>query len=263
MKRMTIDEIAKQKKCSVSTIQRLFKNYLNNPPVPKVKENNNCHLIIDGTYHSDFCLINYFDADLKHIQYYEIIKDENYRDFESGLKLLKAAGIIIASITSDGHRQLIMAVKEVFPGMTHQRCIVHVQRMALNYLTKFPKSDAGKKLRIIVKDLHKINTHEERKNWIDRFRHWEFEHHEFIHERKKEYASNSWHAHPEIRKVRSVVNNALPNLFYYLDDKQIPKSTNGLECRFSYLKNNLRIHRGLSKKNRRNFVLWYNFFKYN
>lgn len=177
--------------------------------------------------------------------------------------MLKAAGLIIASITSDGHKQLILAIKEVYPGMIHQRCVVHVQRMGLNYLTRFPKSNAGRELRIIIKDLHKISDHEERKNWVNRFNKWEFDNYEFIHKKKKDYIGSHLYAHHDIRKSRSVIKNALPNLFYYLDDSKIPKSTNALECRFSYFKNNLRVHRGLSKINRRNFILWYNWLKYN
>ncbi|MEA3464371.1 MAG: transposase, partial [Patescibacteria group bacterium] len=65
------------------------------------------------------------------------------------------------------------------------------------------------------------------------------------------------------RRTRSLIKNALPNMFHYLDNPETPKSSNGLESRFSYLKNNLNIHRGLSRKNRRNFILWYNYFKYN
>jgi len=259
---MTLEEIAKQKKCSISTIQRLFKNYLNNPPTPQIKENNNCHLIIDGTYHSDFCIINYFDSDLKHLQYFEIAKTENYRDFKLSLELLKSAGLNIASITSDGHRELILAVKEVLPGIKHQRCIIHVQRTAANYLTIFPRSEAGKELRKIVRDLHRINNRQEKNEWVAKFDYWNFNHREYINDRRRSFDSNHLYTHSEIRKARSVIKNSLPNLFYYLDDPKIPKSTNGLESRFSYLKNNLRIHRGLSKRNRKNFLLWYFHFKY-
>ncbi|MBU3905605.1 transposase, partial [Patescibacteria group bacterium] len=71
------------------------------------------------------------------------------------------------------------------------------------------------------------------------------------------------YTHKLLRRTRSLIKNALPNIFHYLDNPETPKSSNGLECRFSYLKNNLNIHRGLSRKNRRNFILWYNYFKYN
>lgn len=260
---MTLGEIAIKKKCSVSTIQRLFKKYLDEPPVPRIKTNNHCHLIIDGTYHSNFCLLNYFDSDLKHLQYYEIVRDENFRDFAMGLSLLKEAGLKIASITSDGERELIMAVREVFPEALHQRCIVHVQRMSLAYLTRFPRTPAGKKLRQIVLKLHEISNHEERSAWIKKFREWECEHYDFLNERNSVFSESKLYIHYDVRRVRTLINNTLPNLFYYLDDPEIPKSTNSLECRFSYLKNNLRIHRGLSNQHRKSFVLWYNWFKYN
>ncbi len=180
---MTIEEIAEQKKCSSRNIHRLFKNYLDNPPTPQIKENNNCHLMIDGTYSGEICLLNYFDNNLKHLQYYEIVKKENYLDFKLGLELLKAAGIDVASITSDGDRGLIMAINEVFPGICHQRCIIHVQRMALAYLTRNPKYPAGRELRKIVLDLHRVSNYEERAEWVKRYRDWETEYHDFLGER--------------------------------------------------------------------------------
>jgi len=260
---MTLKEIAKQRECSISTIQRLFKTYLDNPPIPKFKANDNCHLLVDGTYISNFCIINYFDSDLKHLQYYEIVKDENYQDFKVELKLLKDAGLNIVSITSDGDRGLIMAVREVLPGIKHQRCLIHVQRMSLLYLTRYPKTNAGKDLRSIILTLHEIFNFEDKNNWIKNFKEWEFKYREFLSERSSDIYESKLYRHYDVRRVRTLINNTLPNLFHYLSDPKIQKSTNGLECRFSYLKNNLRIHRGLSNQHRRSFVLWYNWFKYN
>ncbi len=263
MGRRTIAEIAKEKDCSVNTIHRLFDIFLNNPPTPQIKENNNCHLMIDGTYSGEICLLNYFDNDLKHLQYFEIVKQENYLDFKLGLELLKMAGLNIVSITSDGDRGLIMAINEVLPGVTHQRCIIHVQRMGLAYLTRFPKYPAGRELREIVLDLHRVSGYEERTEWVRRYRNWEAEYHDFLGERTEFLSDKRLYKHYGIRQVRTLINNTLPHLFHYLDDPKIPKSNNGLECRFSYLKNNLRIHRGLSKEHRKSFLLWYNWFKYN
>ncbi|MFH1522549.1 MAG: transposase, partial [Patescibacteria group bacterium] len=70
-----------------------------------------------------------------------------------------------------------------------------------------------------------------------------------------------WYTHKLLRRTRSLVKNALPDMFHYLDNPNIQKSSNGLESQFSYLKNNLKIHRGLSQKSRENFVRWYYYFK--
>jgi hypothetical protein len=220
-------------------------------------------LLVDGTYHSDFCLINYFDSDLKHLQYYEIVDSENYQDFKGGLQALKEVGLKIVSITSDGKKELAMAIKEVLPEIKHQRCLIHVQRMSLIYLTRNPRTRAGKELRALVLTLHEIFNHQDRSNWIREFNEWEFKYKDFLGERSSDLYSTKLYRHYDVRRVRSLINNTLPSLFYYLDDPKIQKSTNGLECRFSYLKNNLRIHRGLSKEHRKSFILWYNWFKYN
>lgn len=219
--------------------------------------------MIDGTYFGDICLINYFDNDLKHLQYFEVVKDENYLDFRMGLELLKEAGLNIKSITSDGDKGLIMAINEVFPGIAHQRCVIHVQRMGLAYLTRFPKYPAGRELRKLILDIHRIFDNEDRKKWIQRYYCWESEYHDFLSERTEFLSDKRLYKHYGIRQARTIINNALPHMFHYLNDPKIPKSNNGLESRFSYLKNNLRIHRGLSKEHRKSFLLWYNWFKYN
>jgi len=244
-------------------LQRLFKHYLNSPPIPKVKSNNNCHLIIDGTYTSDFCILNYLDNDLKYLQYYGIVNRENSTEYIIDLELLKQSGLNIVSITSDGQKGLNKAIKQVFPNIIRQRCIIHIQRMSLIYLTRFPKTEAGITLRYWVKKLHEIDSYETRDFWIKQFRLWNNKYDSFLKEKSESLSGRKWYTHKLLRRTRSLIKNALPNMFHYLDYPEVPKSTNGLESRFSYFKNNLNIHRGLSRANRRNFILWYNYFKCN
>lgn len=66
--RLEFSDIVKQKGCSVSTLQRLFKNYLDNPPTPQIKLNENCHLMIDGTYSGENqleCRFSYLKNNLR------------------------------------------------------------------------------------------------------------------------------------------------------------------------------------------------------
>ena len=249
---------------SISTLRILFKNYLNDPPRFKPKVNNNCHLLIDGTYFkTNFCALHYFDNDLNHLQYFRIVERENYYNYLTDLEFLKQLGLTVVSITSDGQKGLIKAINDVFPNTIHQRCIIHIQRLSLAYLTRFPKTDAGIELRYLVKELHRIETYYDRDLWIKYFNNWCIKYNDFLKEKSESESGRRWFTHKSLRKTRSLIKNALPNMFHYLDDYRIPKSTNGLETRFSYLKNSLRIHRGLSNENRKNFIVWYNYFKYN
>ena len=196
------------------------------------------------------------------MQFYNIVKYESYDNYQNDLKLLKQSGLNIVSITSDGQRGLKKAISEVFPRVIHQRCVIHIQRMSLIYLTRNPKTEAGMMLRCWVTKLHEIDTIEKRDDWIYQFNNWRRLFDSFLKEKSEALSGRTWYTHKLLRRTRTLIKNALPNMFHYLEDYEIPKSTNGLECRFSYLKNNLNIHRGLSKKNRINFVKWYNYFKY-
>lgn len=260
--RLTLEEIAKQRNLTIKTIRTKFQAFLSSPPISKIKPNNNCHLLIDGTYYADFCILNYLDNDQKYLQFYNIVKYENYDNYLNDLKLLKETELNIVSITSDGQRGLKKAISEVFPGAIHQRCIIHIQRMSLIYLTRHPKTEAGLMLRYWVKKLYQIDTSEKRDYWIYQFNNWCRLYESFLKEKSESLSGRTWYTHKMLRRTRALIKNALPNMFHYLDNPEIPKSTNGLESRFSYLKNNLNIHRGLSEKNRINFVKWYNFFKY-
>lgn len=256
-------ELSMESNRSIDTLRILFRKFLDNPPRFKARANNNCHLIIDGTYFkNDLCLLNYLDNDLDHLRYFRIVERENYYDYLTDLEFLKQLGLTVASITSDGQKGLIKAINDVYPNIIHQRCVIHIQRMSLAYLTRFPKTEAGIELRFLVRILHTIKSHNDKNLWIECFSKWCEKYNEFLKEKSISVSGRKWYTHKLLRRTRSLIKNALPDMFHYLDDPKIPKSTNGLETRFSFLKNNLKIHRGLTKKNRKNFIIWYNYFKY-
>lgn len=257
-------ELSKESGKSIKTLQRLFEKYLDNPPRFKPRINDKCHLVIDGTYFkNNFCVLHYFDNDLNHLQYFRIVERENYYDYLTDLEFLKQLGLTIISITSDGQKGLIKAINDVYPNVIHQRCIIHIRRMSLAYLTRFPKTEAGIELRFLARILHRIKSNNDKNLWIELFNEWCDKYDGFLKEKSISLSGRKWYTHKMLRRTRSLIKNALPNTFHYLDDPGIPKSTNGLETRFSYLKNSLKIHRGLSKKNRKSFIVWYNYFKYN
>jgi hypothetical protein len=58
-----------------------------------------------------------------------------------------------------------------------------------------------------------------------------------------------------------MVIKAIPNLFHYIDNPKIARSTNALVGYFSRVKEHYRLHRGLSKRNKINYFNWYFFLK--
>ena len=56
------------------------------------------------------------------------------------------------------------------------------------------------------------------------------------------------------------LKRAIPNLFTFVDHPGLPKTTNALEAFFGHLKDQLRLHRGLSETRVDNFIKWYLYF---
>ena len=63
----------------------------------------------------------------------------------------------------------------------------------------------------------------------------------------------------DVLRARSMLLKALPNLFPYVSNKDIIRSTNALEGYFSRLKEHYRRHRGLAPRHRNAYFQWYFF----
>jgi transposase-like protein len=166
----------------------------------------------------------------------------------------------IESITTDGHKSALKAIKKSLPNVTVQRCLVHIQRMCLLWLTRFPKHPAGVELRALVLMLLKIQSANDRLYWTGELTLWYNRHKEYLAE--KVYNENTgryWYKHKLLRRSYFTIKRALPNMFHFLNNPKIPATTNGIEGYFGHLKNHLDLHRGLSIKHRINFIKWYIF----
>ena len=255
-----LDRVSAQSGYSKSKIQRLCKHYLNSPPVFSIPQKKSVHIIIDGTYFSsDICLVVYRNSDIKCTQLYRLSDNERYEEIKEDLENLLALNINVQSITCDGHRAILKAIRKVFKKkIILQRCLVHIQRMSRIWLTKEPKSIAAKELRTLTQQLHRIATHEQKLYWLRALYDWDTTHQTFIQEKSFNPLTNrTWYTHKMVRRVRHLLIHAFPDMFHFLDNDKIPKSTNALESFFGHLKDNLSIHRGLTVHNRKNFIKWY------
>lgn len=258
--KQTLEQISERSGYSKSKIQRLFNYYLNKLPEFRIPQKESVHIIIDGTYFSsDICLVVYRNSDIKCTQLYRLSDDERYVEIKEDLENLKALNIHVESVTCDGHRAILKAVKKVFKKeVVVQRCLVHIQRMSRIWLTKSPQSMAGKELLQLTQKIHLITTHEQKLYWLRALYDWDVKHESFISEKSFSTATNRfWYTHKMVRRVRYLLIHAFTDMFHYLDNSKIHKSTNALESFFGHLKDNLSIHRGLTLLHRKNFIRWY------
>ncbi len=220
-------------------------------------------MLIDGTYFKgNLCLVIYRDDAIKFTQLYRLTDGEWEEEIKEDLKNLLQLGVQIESITCDGHRAILNAIKKTCKGVVVQRCIVHIQRMCKIWLTQSPQTEAGKELLNIVHSLHAISNKDQWGYWIVSLVHWHEKYQSFLDEKSfNELTGRYWFTHKMVRRAFITIKRALPNMFHYLDNPRIPKSTNGLESFFGHLKDNLSIHRGLSYEHRKNFIKWYLYFR--
>lgn len=263
--RRTIDDLVQESGYSKRTLKRYFNDYLSSPPKLSFYPSEKVYLIIDGTYFSNgICLVLYRDAIIKFTQLYRFSNGEHYSEIKEDLLNLLKLGVQIESVTSDGHKSILKAVKEALPNAILQRCLVHIQRDCRIWLTKHPKSFAGYDLKQITSQIHTIKTRYQLSFWLLDLHNWHKEYEDYINEKSYNIETDRyWFTHKMVRRSFITIKRALPNMFHYLDNPKIPKSSNSIESFFGHMKGHLNIHRGLSYQHRKQYLMWYLYFKNN
>lgn len=261
LERQTYKTLCRDSGYSKDTLQRTFYSILESSPTIKIIKREKVTLRVDATYFAKFCLVAYQDDFDGYTQLIRFTDGEHYQEIKEDLTNLLKLGVKLESITSDGDKNILKAIKKTDKKIIIQRCLVHIQRMCLVWLTKFPKHIAAQELRKHILLLLKIKTHNDRIWWTDQLKLWFKRHQEYLNEKTiNPETQRYWYTHKLLRRSYFTIKRALPNMFHYLDNPAIPKTTNGIEGYFSHLKNHLDLHRGLTLKNRINFIKWYIYF---
>lgn len=259
MERHVYKNLMRDSGMSQSTIQRLFKRLLNDAPAVPIRSKGKVHLLIDGTYFpNDLCLILYYDHDLRYVQLYRHTDQERYKQIKEDLDNLKKLGVDVYSVTCDGHKAILKAIKKVYPLAIIQRCLIHIKRQSRNYLSAAPQLQAGQELLKISNRVTAIKSHEQCGLWLLSIKNWEDKYLTFVNETSlNEESGRYWYKHKNLHAAYQLLVRAIPHMFGYLDDPQIPNTTNRLESYFKHLKEKLNLHSGLRIESKRNFIKWY------
>lgn len=165
------------------------------------------------------------------------------------------------AVVIDGQKGLLAANLCLWPHTKIQRCLVHIERLTRIRLTRQPKTTAGKELLRLVQRLFAVRTKRQRGRWLGVYRRWERRHAAFLKERsygepRAGKKRNWWYTHRNIRAARSLIRNALPHLFTFIDHPQVPRTTNLVEGGVnSRLKELVHRHRGLPQDRKQVLVI--------
>lgn len=258
LERQTFKTLSRDSKLSIDTLQRLFYTFLEESPKVEIRKSTKVNLRMDATYFKHFCMLCYQDHTDGYTQLIRFSNGEHYAEIKEDLDNLIKLGVCIESVTTDGHKSAIKAIRKSLPDAMLQRCLVHIQRMCLLWLTRYPKHLSGIELRRLVLQIMKIKTDNDRLYWVRQLEHWHNTHKAYLQE--KTFNPNTgryWYTHKMIRRSYYTMKRALPDMFHYLYNPKIPATTNGIEGFFSHLKNHLDLHRGLTPKHRIDFIKWY------
>jgi transposase-like protein len=181
---------------------------------------------------------------------------EGYTSTSPWFKRLKAQGLKPRFITMDGEKSVIRAIQEVWPKVKIQRCLYHIQREGMRWLRTYPKTQAGQDLRQLLNTLCRIRTNLGRDVFIKNFHLWLDRYQDFVLSLPRTEV-----AYKDLNKTMVLIYNALPDMFHYLKNRRVPKTTNTLESFYSRLKSDYQRHRGLTEKHRIIYLQWYCYYK--
>jgi transposase-like protein len=213
-------------------------------------------MIYDATYfHKDGCLLNLMDARDQKIIAHLYVKNESFAEAYPWFMKLREQGLNPRFITTDGERSVLRATHMVWPQAKLQRCLYHLQHEGMRWLRTYPKTEAGKALRDILSRLSWIKTVGERNAFLQKYRQWIDQYRDYVLALPRTTVASK-----DLRRAMVLLNNALPDMFYYLEDFHVHPTTNALEGFHSRLKADYRRHRGISKAHRIQYISWYSYF---
>lgn len=148
------------------------------------------------------------------------VRENSERHLTAFLMPLKNRRLQPASCTTDGNPQAMRVLKRLWPGIIIQRCLVHIQRQGLKWCRTYPKRTDARHLRKIFRQVSCIRTKEERDIFLSRVKRWEER-----YGRKIASQPEKGRVFSDIKRARSMLLKALPDMFHYLDNSAIPPTT--------------------------------------
>ena len=207
---------------------------------------------LDTTYWGrHFGLMVIKDALRNKILWHKYVRNETIAQYIEGISWLKSQGFKIYGAVIDGMRGLAQALCPI----PVQMCQFHQILIIRRYLTQEPDLEASVQLLDLVKSI----TRMDKESFIGAFNEWYEKYKDVLNERvhdKRIKRNTPPYMRPRLRSAYLSLRRNMPLLWTFYDHPEtgLPNTNNGIEGLFSDLKGKLRVHRGISKDNRKKLL---------
>ena len=185
------------------------------------------------------------------VLWHKYVRSETIAQYIEGISWLKSQGFKIYGAVIDGMRGLAQALYPI----PVQMCQFHQILITRRYLTQDPDLEASIELLDLVKSI----TRMDKESFIGAFNEWYEKYKDVLNERVNDKRIKRY-TPPYMRsKLRSAYLSLRRNMsllwtFYDHPETGLPNTNNAIEGLFSDIKSKLRVHRGVSKENRKKLL---------
>ena len=247
--KQTLMQLSAKYNVSERTIRRDLEGMCFVHSIAKYKE---VTIQLDTTYWGrNFGLMVIKDVLRNKVLWHKYVRNETIAQYVEGVSWLQTQGFKIYGAVIDGMRGLAQALYPI----PVQMCQFHQILITRRYLTQDPDLEASIELLDLVKSI----TRMDKESFVGAFNEWYEKYKDVLNERVHDKRIKRY-APPYMRpKLRSAYLSLRRNMsllwtFYDHPETGLPNTNNAIEGLFSDIKSKLRVHRGVSKENRKKLL---------
>ena len=247
--KQTLVQLSAKYNVSERTIRRDLEGMRFVHSVAKYKE---VTVQLDTTYWGrNFGLMVIKDVLRNKVLWHKYVRSETIAQYIEGISWLKSQGFKIYGAVIDGMRGLAQALYPI----PVQMCQFHQILITRRYLTQDPDLEASIELLDLVKSI----TRMDKESFIGAFNEWYEKYKDVLNERvndKRIKRCTPPYMRPRPRSAYLSLRRNMPLLWTFYDHPEtgLPNTNNAIEGLFSDIKSKLRVHRGISKDNRKKLL---------
>lgn len=248
-RKQTYKELSEDYKFSLKTIQQILDSYEFIPPQLQPSK---IILLMDTTYFWDIWVMAFKDSQTKKVVNIKLVKNETNDVYKLWVQELREKWWKIEAIVCDGKKGLLSSFSSLW--IPTQMCQFHQVAILRRYITKKPKLQANKDLKLLwelLSQTDKETFEYELERYYEKYK-------EFLNEKRWNNNGKYSYIHKRTRSAYFSLKRNLKYLFVWYDYwwvLDIPNTTNALEWVFGHLKGKVNLHRGLKKERKIKLIL--------